>query len=291
MYDTILVPIDGSDGAENAVSRAFDLALTFSASIHVLYVAETESEPVEISREQHNELRRPSEKRGRQATARAHEQATELSLDVTRSVREGVPYRIILEYADEHGINLIAMGTHGRTRAERVRLGSTTERVITLADSPVVAVPLTDEERVDVATVDYDRIVIATDGSDAAERAAERGLEIAESYDADVYVTYVIDTTTYDLKDAPRSIVGLLKEGGKNAVEAITADGRGRELSVETDVLRGVPDEEIIEYTDGIDADLVVMGVRGRGGATESFLGSTTARVIRRTTRPILTVG
>lgn len=291
MYDKILVPIDGSGGAENAVSRTFDFARTFGSSVHVLYVVETGSEPVEISHEQRDELRRPSEKRGRQATARVQERATEHGFEATRVIREGVPYRIILEYADETDVGLIVMGTYGRTGSKRVGLGSTTERVISLADSPVLAVPLTDETGVDIDAVDYNRVVIATDGSDDAERAAERGLGIAELYDADVCITYVIDTTIYDLQDAPRSIIGLLKEGGQNAVEAIAADGRDRGLSVETDVLRGVPDAEIVEYADRIGGDLLVMGTRGRGGGTDDFLGSTTARVLRRTSHPILTVG
>lgn len=183
------------------------------------------------------------------------------------------------------------MGMYSRTGSKRMGLGSTTERVISLADSPVLAVPLTDETGVDIDAVNYNRVVIATDGSDDAERAAERGLGIAELYDADVCITYVIDTTTDDLQDAPRSIIGLLKEGGQDAVDAIAANGRDRGLSVETDVLRGVPDAEIVEYADRIGGDLLVMGTRGRGGGTDDFLGSTTARVLRRTSHPILTVG
>lgn len=63
MYDKILVPIDGSGGAENAVSRTFDFARTFGSSIHVLYVVETGSESVEIGHEQRDEsdVRRKNE--------------------------------------------------------------------------------------------------------------------------------------------------------------------------------------------------------------------------------------
>ena len=290
MYDTILVPSDGSSGAENAVPRALDFARTFGASIHVLSVVDTGSEPAGLDRDEHDELRQPSEKRGRQATARVHEQATDIGLEATRTVRDGIPHRTILEYADEHGVDLIVMGTHGRTGPELVRLGSTTERVSSLADAPVLAVPLTDGDRIDADAIGYDRVVIATDGSDAAERAAQRGFDVAASYGSDVYAIYVIDTTTYDLEDAPRSIIGLLKEGGQHAVDELSTAGRDRDLSVQTDVLRGVPDEEIAEYTEGIGGDLLVMGTRGRGGATGDLLGSTVARVLQRTTRPILTV-
>jgi nucleotide-binding universal stress UspA family protein len=291
MYSTILVPVDGSGGSDGAVTRTLAFARKFGATVHVLHVVDTKTGPVGLDRTQRERIRRPFEKRGRQATARIQERATEHGIDATRTVREGVPYRIILEYADEHDIDLIVMGTHSRTGAERVALGSTTERVITLADSPVLAVPLTDENEADIDSIEYARVVIATDGSDVAERAAERGIEIAEAYDSEVYVAYVIDTMTYNLEDSPRSIIGLLKEGGQNAAGAIAAEGRDRGLSVGTDVLRGVPHDEIIEYVDEVSGDIVVLGTRGRGGAAGDLIGSTTARVLRRTSHPILTVG
>ncbi|WP_254768469.1 universal stress protein [Salinilacihabitans rarus] len=291
MYSTILVPVDGSGGDDGAVSRTFEFARRFGAAVHVLHVVDAEPGPAGLDRTQRERVRRPLEKRGRQATARIADRAAELGVDATRTVRDGTPSRTILEYADEHDVDLIVMGTHGRTGPERVRLGSTTERVITRTDSPVLAVPVADGDGTDVDSIEYDRVVIATDGSDAAERAAERGLETAEAYDSAVYVAYVVDATTYELADAPRSIVGLLKDGGRNAVESIATEGRDRGLSVGIDVLRGVPHDEIVEYADGVGGDLVVMGTRGRGGAAGGFLGSTTARVLRRTPHPILTVG
>ncbi|WP_306061245.1 universal stress protein [Natronococcus wangiae] len=106
LYSTILVPIDGSGGAEGVVSRAFDFARTFGAAVHVLYVIDTGAEPTGLGDQQRDEFRRPSEKRGRWVTARVHERATELDLEATRAVHEGVPYRTILEYADEHGVDL-----------------------------------------------------------------------------------------------------------------------------------------------------------------------------------------
>jgi nucleotide-binding universal stress UspA family protein len=289
MYSTILVPIDGSDGAENAVNRALEFARAFDADVHLLYVVDTGSEPTGLGDQQRDELRQPSEKQGRQATAQARDRATELGLEATRAVEEGLPSQVVLEYADDHGAELIVMGTHGRTGPDLVRLGSTTERVITRADVPVVAVRLAERET-DPDDIEYDRIVIPTDGSDAAERAVERGLDLAESYGASVYVPYVIDTTMYDLEETTRSMVGLLKEGGQNAIEAVADDAQDRGLSVKTDVLRGVPDEEIVEYADGLEGDLIAMGTRGRGGASGDLLGSTTARVLRRTPCPVLTV-
>jgi len=115
---------------------------------------------------------------------------------------------------------------------------------------------------------------VATDGSDDAEAAAENGIEIAERYGADIHAIYVVDTAIYDLEDAPRSIVGLLKEGGRQATAAVAAEARERNLPAETNVLRGRPDEEIIRFADGVDADLIVLGSRGRGAAPTDCSGA-----------------
>ena len=290
MYDHILVPTDGSPGAENATVRAFDLARTGDATVHVLHAIGPLPKSVDLDSTESEEFRRQSEKRGREATVRIQEQATDLGLDSVRAVREGPPYRAILEYADENEIDLVVMGTHGRTGGERTRLGSTTERVITVANVPVMAVRLAADGVVPESGYGmYDHVVFSTDGSDAAERAAEHALGIAERYGADVHVIYVVDTTTYGLEDAPRSIVGLLKEGGQNAVEEIATDARELNLPVTTDILRGVPHEEISEYASGVEADVIAVGTRGQTADTDRLLGSTTARVIRRSDVPVLT--
>jgi nucleotide-binding universal stress UspA family protein len=290
MYDTILVPTDGSPGAENATVRAFDLARTGDATIHVLHAVGPDLTSVDLDSPDSEQFRQQSEKRGREATVQIQERATDLGLDAVRTVREGTPYRAILEYIEENEIDLVVMGTHGRTGGERARLGSTTERVIMLANVPVMAVRLAEDDVVPESGYGmYDHVVIPTDGSDAAERAAGHALGIAERYGADVHVIYVVDTTTYGFEDAPRSIVGLLKQGGQNAVEEIATDARELNLPVTTDILRGVPHEEILEYASGVDADVIAMGTRGRTADTDRLLGSTTARVIRRSDVPVLT--
>ncbi|MGM0590950.1 MAG: universal stress protein [Halobacteriota archaeon] len=291
MYHSILVPTDGSPGVEGAAVRALDLARTADATVHTLYVVDTAPEPSGLSVEERDEIRQASENRGRHATVWIQEEAADLGVDAVREIREGVPHHEILGYAREFDVDLLVMGTHGRTGSERARLGSTTERVIALSEVPVMAVRLMEGvELPETGYTMYDHVVIPTDGSGAAERAAEHGLAIAERYGADVHVVYVVDTTTYGLEDAPRSIVGLLKEGGAEATEAIATEARDRNLPVTTDVLRGVPETEILNYAAGVDADLLVMGTRGRAGAPERLLGSTTARVVRRFEHPVLTV-
>ncbi|WP_305884210.1 universal stress protein [Natronosalvus vescus] len=293
MFGSILVPTDGSTSAEAPIAHALELARVDDATIHALYVVDGDLETPALDAESRDTLADASEKRGQEATVRIENAADEQGFRSVREVREGAPHTAILEYAEEQAVDLIVMGTHGRTGAERVRLGSTTERVIMLSDVPVVSVPLEAEG----GDASYDRIVIPTDGSDAAERAAATALDVAEGTDATVHVVYVVDTTTYELEDAPRSIVGLLKEGGENATSSIAEMARDRDLSAKTDVRRGQPASKLLEYASAVDADLLVMGTRGQALGTrgqpvdaDRLLGSTTARVVRRSSVPVLTV-
>lgn len=290
MYQTILLPTDGSAGAEEATARALDLARVTDTTVHVLSVIETGGPPPGLADADAETYRTQAEARARAATARIAKQAADLGLEGVREIRPGVPHEAIREYATEHDVDLIVMGTHGKTGGDHARLGSTTERVITLGDVPVMSMRLGgDVEALSEGYGMYDHVVIATDGSEEAEQAAEHGLEIAERYGADVHVIYVVDTTTYALEDAPRSIVGLLKEGGQQATETIVSDARDLNLPAEADVLRGQPDEEILDFADGVDADLLVLGTRGRATTSDRLLGSITARVLERAEMPVLT--
>ncbi|MFA9418041.1 universal stress protein [Natrinema sp. HArc-T2] len=289
MFSTMLVPTDGSAGAEATIGHALEFARTYGAAVHALYVVDTGAEPTGIAGADREELYAPSERRGREATIRITDRAEDADLTAAREIREGVPHQEILAYTDEHDVDLIVMGTHGRTGVDRARLGSTTERVLTLADVPVLSVRLGDDR--ETAAGPYEQVVIPTDGSDAAERAAETALDVAEKYDADVHVVYVVDPMPYDLEDAPGSIVGLLKEGGREATKTVATMVRDRGLSVTTDIRRGEPAAELLAAVSAVDADLVAMGTRGRTVGTGRLLGSTTARVVRRASIPVLTVG
>ena len=144
MYETILVPTDGSAGARAALAEAIDLAGAFDATIHSLYVVDTTATGTDVG---YADVTDSLERIGEQATEEAVERATEAGVDAVGDVRSGTPHRAILEYADEHGIDLVVMGTHGRTGLERYLLGSVTEKVVRLADVPVLTVHANPNEK------------------------------------------------------------------------------------------------------------------------------------------------
>lgn len=289
MYENILIPTDGSEGVENAVIHALDLARTGGGKIHALHAIDIPQRPSGATPDEMTDLRQQSEKQGRAVTQRITGRATEQDLESERTVEEGAPFRVILDYVDRNDIDVVVMGTRGGTEGERSRLGSTTQRVIPRAPVPVLAVPFdVSGDSPDAGYGMYDTIVVPTDGSAPAARAAEQAFGFAERYGADVHLIYVLDVGVHGFDGMEKSIIGLLKDGGEQALEELAADGREHNLPVTTDMLRGVAHDEILGYAAGVDADLIAMGGHGLGAAGETLLGSTTARTVRRAPVPVL---
>ena len=280
MYEDILVATDGQSGTDRAVARGLYLARTFDADIHAVFV---------LGEDLEGELSDPVRARGEETLAELADWGADLGVTVETVLREGVPAETIGDVAAERDVDLVVMGTRAR-EAERRYIGSTTQRVLVRSPAPVVAVPLGDEGLPDPGYRAFDRVVIPTDGSDLAERAASHGLRVAAHYGADVRIVYVVDTTTHELVDTSRSILGPLREGGQNAVEEIAGAARDRNLPVSTTILDGTPAEEIRGYVSGTGGDLVAMGTHGTGTTREAILGSTVTRVLRASEVPVLTV-
>lgn len=137
MYTSILVPTDGSDVSIRAAEEAFELAEKFDATVHIIYsVATIETGTIENASAETAHLYEI----GENSLEKAETLANEYDAEVNTAVEVGSPHAAILDYADEHDIELIVMGTHGRTGAERVLLGSTTERVMRHTSRPVLTV-------------------------------------------------------------------------------------------------------------------------------------------------------
>ncbi len=142
MYDDILLPTDGSAGTLEALEHALTIALDHESTIHGLYVLDQRFTRA-ASPETRDEVVKSLDEEAERALDDVRVRTEEAGLDAVTSQREGIPDRVIVEYADEHGIDLIVMGTHGRTGPDRIaNLGSTTERVVKNGDHPVLVVDI-----------------------------------------------------------------------------------------------------------------------------------------------------
>lgn len=141
VYETIVLPTDGSESADLAVDHAVDIAARTGATVHALSVVDATRlglftpTDVEVS-----ELRSSLRRTAVVATEAVVERCRDASVDAVTAVRVGVPHEVIVTYADEVEADVVVMGTHGRTGVPRAVLGSVTERVVRTSDVPVLTV-------------------------------------------------------------------------------------------------------------------------------------------------------
>ncbi|ELY57279.1 UspA domain-containing protein [Natronococcus amylolyticus DSM 10524] len=147
MYDTILVPTDGSDTAEYAVEHAIDLAEKYGADVHALYVVDTSAIDVSLGTEQVDRIQQGKfgdmpelEQRANEATGVVAAKAEAHDIDVTEAVVAGQPHKQISNYAADNDVDLIVMGSAGRSGVRRALLGSVAERTLRSTTVPVLVV-------------------------------------------------------------------------------------------------------------------------------------------------------
>jgi nucleotide-binding universal stress UspA family protein len=142
MYDSILVPTDGSEGTKKALEHAMEVASLSGATIHVLSVVDRRLY-LAAGEDQKDELQDSLREDAVAAVDGVAETVRDADVDCTTAVRDGVPYRCILDYAEEHDVDVVVMGTHGRTGRDKLAsLGSVTERVVQNTSRPVLVVSI-----------------------------------------------------------------------------------------------------------------------------------------------------
>ena len=146
MYEQILVPTDGSDVAETAIDHAVDLAERYDATVHALYVVDTDAVSYALGTEQMDRIRHGSfdglpevRERAERATGLVAERVADRVQTKQHHVG-GKPHREIAAYAADNDIDLIVMGSHGRAGVRRALLGSVTERTLRATNVPVLVV-------------------------------------------------------------------------------------------------------------------------------------------------------
>ena len=139
---SILVPIDFSGHARKALKYAVPLAMQSGASIRLVYVVEPTVYPADLGFGQvvlpgvEDELRQ----KGAEELKELIETEIKDRVPASSTVRTGTPSKEILAEAEESGIDLIVIATHGHSGVEHVLFGSTAERIVRKAHCPVLTI-------------------------------------------------------------------------------------------------------------------------------------------------------
>jgi nucleotide-binding universal stress UspA family protein len=279
----IVVGIDFSSHGERALDHGMAVARRTGASLTLAHVgrlpdvdeAELAADPSSGPYRAMLTLRLAEDRR---RLAALRDQLSGQGVELSQVVVEDMPETGLARVAQELGAALLVVGTHGRTGAARLLVGSVAERAVRIASCSVLVA------RGAASAGGYHRIVVGTDLSGGVGPALEHALRVAAP-GAAVRVIHAWSLTTLQAGD-PAELVALA--GRVDAERAEASSRHGRELA---QARRSADVRLTFEPTEGgavdvlvdaaRDADLVVVGSHGRRGLRRFFAGSVAENVVR----------
>jgi nucleotide-binding universal stress UspA family protein len=291
MYRTILVPLDGSGLAEQAMPLAVSIAQRAHANLRLARVHQPVSHLAPGSRSKNLAADERSYLEGVKATAKAT-----AGVPTESALLEGATAPALCRHAAEVKANLMVMTTHGRGPLSRFWLGSTTDELVRHTPVPLLVYrPVPDEPP--PADFRFHRILVPLDGSDVAEEALGPAAEMARLMDARLTFLRVIepvplvapDGLVYTPPALDASLMDELTEQARAYVDHVAARWQGEGLKVETRVMiNDLPTAAVLEAAEG--HDLIALATHGRSRMARLFLGSVADKVVRGAVCPVLVV-
>lgn len=288
----ILVATDFSPTAEVALAWANELGRQHGAQIELLHAVTFPPSVPELTPTPGPELQKQIEAAARarllETAARLRSQGTEVRVHLAL----GTPSRVIIERAAAIAPLAIVLGTRGLTGWRHLLLGSTAERVVQGAGTPVLAVHPGDENR----HRPIRSILVPTDFSSDAELAiaTARRLLTPIASGARLILLHAfnlpVEYTAYG--PVPTSVRYLQDTGLEAERRLFELSGQFEQtgLAVETVAREGDPARVIVDEAQRREVDLIAMGTRGLSGLKHLLLGSTADRVVQHAHCPVMTV-
>lgn len=303
----ILVPTDFSEQAAYALGYAVEIARATGADIDVLHVAPPlppVSAPLPESTTMQVDAWQETIK-AREASARkdldTHVAPYREDVGIHLHWAEGDPPHVFRSHALEYAVDLVVVGSHGRTGFRRALLGSIAERAARLSPSPVLIVR--EHTRPEVVQPEAlppfppKCIVVPTDFSETSRHGLEYAASLARRTGAKVKLLHVLPALgTQPLGWADAAPTALWSEATRQRVERIRVQmSRETEtllagLDVKLDYTEGVEATEIAAAARTHDCDLIVLASHGRSGLSRALLGSVAERTARLAPCPVLIV-
>jgi len=274
-HASILVPLDGSKNAENAVPMAGLLARLYDLPVRFIHVVD-DAEGIQGA----DALERTREVFSSYATDLAARHGIETATTVAE-VGLGSPAPTILGASD--GVRFLVIATHGRGGFKAQFIGSVADKVIRGAKVPVATVPGVGAPM----TLDKRPILVALDGSPEAERGLEAARDLATRAGAKIVLARAFSVPPpvgIEFAYYPPDLLTTMQKAAEEYLSDTAQPGE------RTALIQGSPAGAIEQAATDANAGLVVMTSHGKGLAARLALGSTTDRVLHTVHRPMLIV-
>jgi nucleotide-binding universal stress UspA family protein len=288
MIKRIMVPLDGSQLAEQALPLARVLASTFKAEL--LLATAVGSPDHYVNEVNAGVLAEAGRLVSEQYLTTKEQQLADEGFHVRSAVAEARPHMAISSLCDRERVDLIVMTTHGRSGVTRWTMGSVADKVLRTTSTPVILIHPTAHGAPPSA---IERIVVALDGSELAEAVLPLAQRMAKAMKANVHLVRAVvpPAVIFGAEYLPGTLPVLedIESEARQYVEAVAGTLKSSGLTTTTEVRAGIPAEVILAEASQ-PGDLVVISTHGRSGVDRWFLGSVADAVVRHGDIPVLVV-
>jgi nucleotide-binding universal stress UspA family protein len=284
MYSTIVVGFDESESSKAALKEASLRVKKHGGRLLLVHAVFFDQEEFVILPSQMEERIESGKRLCRTAKGGLHDEYG-MNGNVESFLCEGEPPAMIVDIAREKKADLIALGTYGRKGLKRLLMGSVTSHVILDASCDVLVV----KKPCMHCVGSYHSILVPFDGSDSSTKALIKACALAKIDGAEVSVLYVIPRYEEMIDFFKTEMIkkSLFQEAQK-IVERATAIAAQAGVMIKATVQEGHAGEKIVEISDTMKHDLIVVGTHGWSGMNKAVMGSTAERVIAYASCPIL---
>jgi nucleotide-binding universal stress UspA family protein len=280
MYSTLIVPLDGSPFATQAIAPAMFLSAQMHATLRLVHVHESAPNPT-YRAPAWDEFFRAQDEAYLESLAERIQSGVTTPVDC--SVLDGDVVMAICASIEASASPLVIMSTHGRTGIRRAWLGGVTTGVLRHSPAPVLVVrPHGEDPAIGCVPTDapFADVIVALDGSAFAEQILPHAVRLARVSNAHLVLLRVVDAGVSDseAEDASAYLKGVADR---------FADGcPPPDARVET---HRSPAAAILALAAASPRPLVAMASHGRG-LSRLFLGSVADEVMRRTSGAVLVI-
>ena len=275
----VLAPVDLSEGGITALHYARFFAEAFAANLTVMYV-DPVFFPVDVTAS-HAPVafeRNVADATRTEVKTYAANALGDAKYDVI--VESGQPVHVILRTARELNAGLLVMGTHALRGWRRAVLGSVTEGVLHGTTVPILTVSRSHGVPVMHGPAAVTRIVCPVNFTDGARDALRYAAGLAEKFNAELVAVHVVEPGSH-----------VLPAGSSECrVREWIGDDLGDVLSFRELTMRGGAAERVLDCVDDLGADLLVIGAQHKLFRETTVIGTTTERLVRFASCPVLTV-
>jgi nucleotide-binding universal stress UspA family protein len=301
MYRTLLVPLDGSPFAEQALPWAVSIARRANAALRIVHVhtpvaALVADSALAVASSLDVQAR---EGEGAYLEGVAERLSEMAPVRVTSALRDGPVAEALCAEAATAAADLVVLATHGRGPWSRFWLGSVADQLVRRLTVPVLLVRPREGGSDLAGEPVLRRVLIPLDGSDVAEQVMRPATELGGLMQAEYLLLRVVEPLIVpDRRLGGNAVAGWNPElaqaaaaGAERYLEGAAGRLRARGQTVQVRVVVNRPAPvTILEEARAGASDLIALATHGRGGAARLLLGSVADKVIRGADGPVLVV-